>query len=109
MAAFAAQFIAEVEAQRGHFRAIFSSEASSPFEERLAESVAANWHLLPASSEGAGPTGLPAERAVGSRRGIFAIDGSEAMRNFSNGSWLLICHSAAFLNRPSTAQSGEVH
>ncbi|HEX6510958.1 MAG TPA: DNA double-strand break repair nuclease NurA, partial [Chloroflexota bacterium] len=79
--AFTEQFIAELEAQRGHFRAVFSSEVSSSLEERLADRVAANWHELPDSHPNPVPEG----------DGIFAVDGSEARRNFSNASWLLVC------------------
>src|SRR5579883_217839 len=79
MPAFTDQFIAELQAQRGHFRSIFSSEAGSPLEERLADRIAANWHPLPEDS------------AHQSQHSVFAIDGSEATRNFSNASWLLIC------------------
>src|SRR5712692_9153866 len=77
MPAFTEKFIAELEAQRGHFQAVFSSDVCSPLEERLAPRVAANWHCLPEPAEHGGD--------------VFAIDGSEATRNFSNASWLLIC------------------
>ncbi|SRR5579884_634702 len=87
MAAFTEKFIAELEAQRGHFRAVFSSEACSPLEERLEPRVAASWHELP-------------EPAAPNRTAVFAIDGSEATRNFSNASWLLICQ--ALLLGPDT-------
>src|SRR5947209_15837413 len=80
MPAFTEKFIAELEAQRGHFRAVFSSDTCSALEERLAARLAANWHPLPQLSPT--PSPLPP---------TFAVDGSEATRNFSNASWLLVC------------------
>ncbi|MBV9119542.1 MAG: DNA double-strand break repair nuclease NurA, partial [Chloroflexi bacterium] len=81
MPAFTDKFIAEIEAQRGHFHAVFSSDATSGLEERLAPRVAASWHELPFSPE----------TSIAANGRVFAIDGSEATRNFSNASWLLIC------------------
>ncbi len=80
MPAFTDKFIAELEEQHGHFRAIFSADVNSPLEERLEARIAASWHPLPETSPGDRPA--PA---------VFAVDGSEATRNFSNASWLLIC------------------
>jgi hypothetical protein len=80
MAAFTEQFIAELEMQRSHFHAVFSSDVCSPLEERLAGRIAASWHPLPDPY-----SGCPMPDA------IYAVDGSEATRNFSNASWLLVC------------------
>jgi len=81
MPAFTEKFISQLEGQRGHFQAVFSSDVCSPLEERLAGRVAANWHKLPDELS-----------AVSCRPSAFyAIDGSEATRNFSNASWLLVC------------------
>jgi hypothetical protein len=77
MPAFTQQFIAELEAQQRHFHDMFSSDVSSPVEERLASRIAANWHPLPEARQGGSA--------------IFAVDGSEATRSFSNASWLLVC------------------
>ncbi len=78
MPAFTDQFIAELEAQRANFSAVFSSDVCSPLEGRLADRICANWHELPAASTDRGGV-------------VYAIDGSEATRNFSNASWLLVC------------------
>ena len=86
MPAFTKQFIAELEAQTGHFRAVFSADVCSALEERLRDRVAASWHELSEAASQAGD--------------VFAIDGSEASRNFSNASWLLICQ--ALLLGPTT-------
>jgi hypothetical protein len=80
MPAFTDKFIAELEAQRANFSAVFSSDVCSPLEERLADRIVANWHPLPEL--------LPTPYAL---HPTYAIDGSEATRNFSNASWLLVC------------------
>jgi hypothetical protein len=80
MPAFTDKFIAELEARRGDFQAVFSSDICSPLEERLAARVAANWHPLPETGDS----------RLGSAS-VYAVDGSEASRNFSNASWLLVC------------------
>lgn len=80
MPAFTEKFITELEAQRGHFRAIFSSDACSQFEERLADRIVANWHSF-----------KDQHPAPSTQHPIYAVDGSEATRNFSNASWLLVC------------------
>src|SRR5579862_4921754 len=94
MPAFTEKFIAELEAQRGHFHAVFSSDVCSPLEARLADRVAANWHDLPVpSSEFRVPSQPSSNRhpGLGTRHSVYAVDGSEATRNFSNASWLLVC------------------
>src|SRR5579884_3769638 len=78
MPAFTDRFIAELQAQRGHFHALFSADVCSPLEERLEPRIGASWHDLPQ----AGPRPSQA---------MYAIDGSEATRNFANASWLLVC------------------
>ncbi|HLY65008.1 MAG TPA: hypothetical protein VKU60_05690, partial [Chloroflexota bacterium] len=80
MPAFTEKFIAELEAQSGHFHALFSSDTCSPLEDLLADRIAANWHPLSPLT----PDPYPLDPT-------FAIDGSEATRNFSNASWLLVC------------------
>jgi hypothetical protein len=81
MPAFTEKFIAELKAQRGHFDRVFSSDLYTTLEERLAPRLQAAWHPLSPIPNSQFP----------SQNSIFAIDGSEATRNFSNASWLLIC------------------
>jgi hypothetical protein len=88
MAAFTDRFIAELEANRGDFQAVFSPEPCSRAEQRLADRIAANWHELPDASP---------QTSAGR---VFAVDGSEASRNFSNASSLLVCQ--ALLLGPDT-------
>lgn len=91
MPAFTDKFISELESQRAHFRAVFSSDVSTPLEERLAPRIAANWHPLPApSTQDPAPT-VQHQAPSTQHPTPYAIDGSEASRNFSNASWLLIC------------------
>src|SRR5690348_13114749 len=78
MPAFTDKFIAELQAQRGHFHSVFSADVCSPLEERLEPRIVASWHDLPE----------PRPRTNGQ---VYAIDGSEATRNFSNASWMLVC------------------
>lgn len=89
MPAFTEKFIAELEAQQGHFRAVFSADVCSDLEERLRARIEANWHPLKVQSSD-WRTQNPELKTQNSDT-VFAIDGSEATRNFSNASWLLIC------------------
>jgi hypothetical protein len=88
MPTFTDKFISQLEAQLPHFEAVFSRDYSSSLEERLAGRVQANWHEMPSQN-----VELPGG-------GVFAIDGSEATRNFSNAAWLIV--GQALLIGPNT-------
>ncbi|MHB8619980.1 MAG: DNA double-strand break repair nuclease NurA, partial [Chloroflexota bacterium] len=83
MATFTDKFIGQVELRREDFSALFSSGRVTPVEERLGDRIEANWHPLDEPGHGAPP-------APGAGTGVFAIDGSEATRNFSNAAWLIV-------------------
>ncbi|HUZ77569.1 MAG TPA: DNA double-strand break repair nuclease NurA, partial [Chloroflexota bacterium] len=79
-----------------------SPHTSSPLEERLSQRVRANWHPLPEVADATTPrhplgddAALAAYRpapssTAGEVGAVYAIDGSEATRNFSNAAWLII-------------------
>ncbi len=79
MPTFIAQYLTTLEEERSRFLTLLTDAPADEMENQLREAAMAAWNpRLPAPD--------PAPRQV------FAVDGSDAMRSFANGTFLVISH-----------------
>jgi len=79
MPEFMAQYLTELETQRGHFLNLLSDDPANELENQLRAAAQAVWNprLPPADPD---------------PRDAYAVDGSDAMRSFDNGTFLVVSH-----------------
>lgn len=87
---FMAQYLQALAAQRDAFHALIDDRPTDEIESALREAIKAHW-------QGGLPDGAT------SPLDCFAVDGSDAMRGFDNGTFLVVSH--ALLAGPNVEQS----
>ena len=87
---FVAQYLQNLRTRREEFLRLLGDDPQNETESTLREALTAHWHpdLLPATTD---------------TRPCFAVDGSDAMRGFDNGTFLVVSH--ALLAGPDLERS----